>query len=120
MIGRLKAGRIHPDEIAKDLKITRQAVNNHLDTLCRLGIIERAASAPGKERPKIVYSLTSHGLQLLQDMDAALAHYQDLIDNAYQRAEASLDDLLLRGLITEEIYRDRLNKLNAARNDASG
>ncbi len=111
----LRSGRVHPDEIAKDLGIARQAVDYHLQILCDLGVISKGAMSGHKRRPRVSYSITSEGQQLLDGLENAVLNYSDLLEEAYRRKQRTIDDLLLDGEITEEEYRKRMERLHSLR-----
>jgi predicted ArsR family transcriptional regulator len=110
----LKNGRDHPDDIAKDLKITRQAVDHHLQILCGLGIVSKMGGlSENKGRPRVRYGMTREGQKLLGDIENAVLNYSDLLEEAYKRRQRAIDDLLLDGRISEEEYRKRVERLRS-------
>lgn len=110
----LQEGMDHPDHMAKHLKITRQAVDPHLQILCDLGIVsKREGITEITGRPRVRYGITREGQKLLNDIENAELIYSDLLEKAYKRKQREIDDLLLDGKITEEEYRRRVDELRA-------
>ncbi|MEE9506532.1 MAG: ArsR family transcriptional regulator [Thermoplasmata archaeon] len=110
----LQKGMYHPDDIAKHLKITRQAVDPHLQILCNLGIVSRGEGTfEIKGRPRLHFEITREGQKLLDDIENAELIYSDLLEEEYKRKQRAIDDLLLDGKITEEEYRRRVDELRA-------
>ena len=68
----LQEGMDHPDHMAKHLKITRQAVDPHLQILCDLGIVsKREGITEITGRPRVRYGITREGQKLLNDIENA-------------------------------------------------
>jgi len=109
----LKQGRTHPEEIAKKIGITRQAVDVCLLKLYKLGIVDRDAIFPPKKRPKISYRLTERGIILLEDVENVVEKYRDMLEKDFFRAQEDLENQLLNGKISEGIYKKRFAQLKS-------
>src|SRR2546425_11515883 len=57
----LQQGFDHPEDLAKKMKIRRQAVDKQLLELFDWGLVDRAAVFPPTGRPRIVYQMTRRG-----------------------------------------------------------
>lgn len=75
------------------------------------GIVERLAIFPARERPKIVYRLSSIGIELLSRLDEVIEEYEEKRLESYDRDVEELDNMLVRGHINEEVYLKRLKEL---------
>lgn len=107
----LREGYDHPDDIAEELDLTRQAVDKHLKTLHDWGIVERNAVFPPEGRPKIVYELTKPGRQLMNTLDRLAERYKrTMIDRVEDEIE-QLDIKLASGEISEKIYKKKVKEI---------
>ena len=110
----LRNGRTHPDEIANDMGLKRQAVDPYLINLYRLGIIDREAVYPFKGKPRISYKITEKGIILLKALEDLIARHRDEREHDFRHAWEALELELLDGNITEEVYRKRLAELKSS------
>ncbi len=111
IIEMLKEGYDHPDDVAEDLDLTRQAIDKHLKELHDWGIVERNAIFPPEGRPKIVYELTKSGKRLLETMDKLADRYRK---SMIERAESEIEELdkkLSTGELSEKIYRKKIEEI---------
>jgi len=86
----LGEGYDHPDELAEELGLTRQAIDKHLVELHDWGIVERNAVFPHEGRPKIVYELTKAGKKLMNTLDNLSERYKETM---LERAEEEIEQL---------------------------
>jgi predicted transcriptional regulator len=111
----LKKGRTHPDEIAADIGIKRQAVDVYLVNLYKLGLVDRGSTFPlKKKKPRLRYQLTERGIMLFKDVENLVERFREMLENDFHKAEEDLEVQLLDGKISEEIYRKRLAELKAS------
>ena len=107
----LGEGYDHPDDLAEELGLTRQAVDKHLIELHEWGIVERNAVFQHQGRPKIIYELTKPGKKLMNTLDNLAERYKKtLLDRAEEEIK-QLDMKLAMGEISEKIYRKKLREL---------
>ncbi len=107
----LKEGYDHPDELAEELNLTRQAVDKHLIELHDWGIVSRNAVFPHEGRPKIIYELTKTGKKLMNTLDNLAERYKETI---LERAEDEIEQLdmkLATGELSEKIYRKKVKEI---------
>ncbi len=107
----LGEGYDHPDELAEELGLTRQAVDKHLVELHDWGIVERNAVFPHEGRPKIVYELTKAGKKLMNTLDNLAEKYKETM---LERAEGEIEQLdmkLATGELSEKIYRKKVKEI---------
>lgn len=111
IIKMLKGGYDHPEDIADELDMTRQAIDKHLIELHDWGLVERNAVFPPDGRPKIVYELTKEGKQLMNVFDKIGDRYrQTMIDRAEKEME-QLDSKLAHGEIIEKVYENKIKEI---------
>ncbi len=107
----LHDGYEHPDELADELDITRQAVDKHLKILHDWKLVEKKAIFPSEERHKIIYEPTSKSDKLISKLNQVAENYRvTLLDEARQEIEG-LDTKLARSEITEDKYREKLEEI---------
>ncbi len=106
----LGEGYDHPDELAEELGLTRQAVDKHLVELHDWGVVERNAVFPHEGRPKIVYELTKEGKKLMNTLDNLAERYKEtMLERAEEEIE-QLDMKLATGDLSEKIYRKKVKE----------
>ncbi len=104
-------GYDHPDDLAEELGITRQAVDKHLVELHDWGIVERNAVFPHEGRPRIVYDMTRSGKRLMNSLDDLAEKYRE---NMIERAENQIEQLDMKlavGELSEKIYRKKVEEI---------
>ncbi len=107
----LREGYDHPDDLAEDLELTRQAVDKHLKVLHEWGMVERNAVFPPEGRPKIVYEMTKAGKRLMNTMDKLAERYKSTM---IERAEYEIEELdikLATGELSEKIYKKKVKEI---------
>jgi len=107
----LSEGYDHPDDLAEELGLTRQAVDKHLVELHEWGMVERNAVFPHEGRPKIVYELTKQAKRLMNTLDRLAERYRETM---LERAEEEIEDLdmkLAAGDLSEKIYRKKVEEI---------
>ncbi|MEF8835406.1 MAG: ArsR family transcriptional regulator [Candidatus Thermoplasmatota archaeon] len=107
----LLEGYDHPDDLAEELELTRQAVDKHLVELHDWGMVERNAIFPHEGRPKIVYELTKAGKRLMNTLDSLAEKYREtMVDRAENEIE-QLDRKLAEGDLSEKIYKKKVKDI---------
>ncbi len=107
----LGEGYDHPEELAAELELTRQAIDKHLLELHDWGVVERNAVFPHEGRPKIVYELTKSGKKLMNTLDNLAERYKETM---LERAEDEIEQLdikLATGELSEKIYRKKVKEI---------
>lgn len=107
----LDQGFDHPEDLAEELNMTRQAVDKHLIELHDWGLVERNAVFPPEGRPKIVYEMTKQCRQLTNTYDKIAERYRK---SMIQRAENELeqwDTKLVEGEISEKVYKKKIQEV---------
>ncbi|MFW5946198.1 MAG: ArsR/SmtB family transcription factor [Candidatus Natronoplasma sp.] len=108
----LGEGYDHPDELAEELELTRQAVDKHLVELHDWGVVERNAVFPHGGRPKIVYELTKEGKRLMNTLDKLAERYKEtMLERAEEEIE-HLDMKLAMGELSEKVYKKKVKEIN--------
>jgi len=101
---------MHPEELAQEFGITRQAVDKHLSLLYKYGLVDKRIKEGA--RPMVFYRITSEGEEFLQNFeDLAQGHIVN-IRKRYKEEIFSLDRMLVDGEITEMEYRGRKRALD--------
>jgi len=104
-------GYDHPDDLAEELGLTRQAVDKHLVKLHEWGMVERNAVFPPEGRPKIVYDLTRSGKKLMNTLDKLARRYRaTMIERAENEIE-QLDRKLAEGELSEKVYKKKIKEI---------
>ena len=111
IIDMLNSGYDHPEDIAEDLDMTRQAVDKHLIELHDWGLVERNAIFPHDGRPKIIYELTRECKQLAQVFDRIGDKYRSSMINRAEKEMEQLDIKLAEGEIAEKIYDKKIQEI---------
>ncbi len=104
-------GYDHPDDLAEELELTRQAVDKHLVELHDWGMVERNAIFPHEGRPKIIYELTKPGKRLMNTLDSLAKRYKETM---VERAESEIEELdkkLAVGDLSERVYRRKVKEI---------
>ncbi len=95
----------HPEDLAREFGITRQAVDKHLTLLYRFGLVDKRIKEGA--RPMVFYRITPEGEDFLQSFeDMARGHILNL-RKRYKDELFTLDRMLVNGDITEREYRER-------------
>ena len=113
----LNVGYTHPADIAKKLKVTRQAVDKALRDLFEAGILDRSAVFPPEGRPKILYTINKEGRNLIRALEEASCNYYNELDERKKWEMKQLDTMLAEGRLPEEIYLRKKRQLEEARGD---
>jgi len=100
----LQQGFDHPEDLAKKMKIRRQAVDKQLVELFDWGLVDRAAVFPPAGRPRIVYQVTRRGRDLVDLLDRTAKEYKEGFHGDFQREMDDLETKLAGGEIAEEMY----------------
>ena len=111
IIEMLRQGYDHPEDIAEDLEMTRQAVDKHLIELHNWGLVERNAIFPPDGRPKIVYELTSECRQLVKVLDSIAEKYKQSMVKRAEKEIEHLDMKLAEGELAEKIYNKKIKEV---------
>ncbi|MFW6197151.1 MAG: ArsR/SmtB family transcription factor [Thermoplasmatota archaeon] len=111
IIDMLNSGYDHPDDIASDMDMTRQAVDKHLIELHDWGLVERNAIFPHDGRPKIIYELTRECKQLIKVFDRIADKYRNSMVNRAEKEMEQLDIKLAEGDIAEKIYEKKIKEI---------
>lgn len=111
IIDMLNSGYDHPDDIASDMDMTRQAVDKHLIELHDWGLVERNAIFPHDGRPKIIYELTRECKQLIKVFDRIADKYRNSMVNRAEKEMEQLDIKLVEGDIAEKIYEKKIKEI---------
>ncbi len=105
IINSLRDRAKHPKEIAKELEISRVAVDKRLKKLKKHGLVEpKACVSKNSDRTIIKYELSGACLQLLDSID-------NDVNNYYKQKLRDLDILLATDEIDENDYLEKRQKL---------
>ena len=92
----------HPDEIAKTLRISRQAADKHLSTLYRLGMVDKRIKEGN--RPMVYYKSSEQAMELVCDLEELMESYINALRDEVSSQIKQLDENLVYGKITEGEY----------------
>lgn len=109
----LRQGFDHPEDLAKKMKVRRQAVDKQLLELFEWGLVDRAAVFPPTGRPRIVYQATLRGKDLVDLLDRAAKDYQEGFRGDFQREMDDLETKLAAGEVAEEMYFKKRQEIEA-------
>jgi len=101
----------HPDDLAKKFNMTRQAIDKHLMFMYSLGLIDRAALYPPDGRPRIVYTVSREGVELVRDIQIRVRRYAEDRWNRYLHEISQLDAKLASGELSEDAHKRLVNRL---------
>jgi len=104
----IKNGINHPEDIAREMKITRQGVDKHLRELYRYGIIEKYWVIGRK--PRIVYNLTSLGEWLYNSLLSLEKNFIRKAREEFKDILRNLDKEFLSGNISKKDYLARISE----------
>lgn len=107
----LREGYDHPDDLAEELELTRQAVDKHLILLHDRGMVERNAVFPPEGRPRIVYELTKSGKRLMNTLDKLAERYKGTMVERAENEIEELDMKLASGDLSEKIYKKKVKEV---------
>ena len=111
----LREGMDHPDDISKKLGVVRQTVDWHLIKLSALGIVDRKAVSSLSGRPRITYRLTEEGEALVRSIESLVDQHYIKFVNEFSQQQMELDRRLARAEISEEVYLEKMRKLEKER-----
>ncbi len=100
----LQQGFDHPEDLAKKLKVRRQAVDKQILELFGWGLVDRSAVFPPTGRPRIVYQVTARGKDLVELLEKAAVDFRSSFRGDYERELEDLDAKLAAGEIAQEMY----------------
>jgi len=100
----LQQGFDHPEDVAKKLKVRRQAVDKQLVELFGWGLVDRAAVFPPTGRPRIVYQVTQRGKDLVDLLEKSAQDFRASFRGDFERELEALEAKLAAGEIAEEMY----------------
>ncbi len=93
---------MHPEDIAREVGITRQGVDKHLALLYQFGLVDKRVKM--EVRPMVFYRITPEGEELIRNFeDMAQSHIIGL-KNRYKEELITLDRMLVEGNMSEAEY----------------
>ncbi len=109
----LQQGFDHPEDLAKKMKIRRQAVDKQLAELFYWGLVDRSAVFAATGRPRIVYRVTKRGADLVALLERAAQDFRAALREDLDRELESLESTLAAGEIAEEMYFKKRKEIEA-------
>ena len=109
----LQQGFDHPEDLAKKMKVRRQAIDKQLLELFDWGLVDRAAVFPPTGRPRIVYQATRRAKDIVDLLDRAAMEFRDGFRGDFQREMDDLEAKLAAGEVAEEMYFKKRKELEA-------
>ncbi len=100
----------HPEELAKDFGLTRQAMDKHLSILYSRGFLAKIVKYEG--RPKVYYRLTDEGDELLRNFEGIANDFLMALRNRYKEELFTIDRMLVDGEISEGEYKKKKRTLD--------
>ena len=99
----------HPEEMAREFGITRQAVDKHLSILYRFGLVDKRVKEGA--RLMVFYQITSEGEEFLQGFETLSEGHFVGLRKRYKEELINLDRMLVNGEMDEGEYRRRKRAL---------
>jgi len=109
----LRQGFDHPEDLAKKMKIRRQAVDKQLSELFDWGLVDRSAVFAPTGRPRIVYRVTLRGGDLVDLLERAAKDYKASFRGDFEQELEGLEAKLAAGEIAEEMYFKKRKEIEA-------
>jgi predicted ArsR family transcriptional regulator len=109
----LQQGFDHPEDLAKKLKVRRQAVDKQITELFGWGLVDRSAVFPPTGRPRIVYQVTQRGKDLVDLLEKAAQDFRASFRGDYERELEDLDAKLAAGEVAQEMYFKKRGEIDA-------
>ncbi len=92
----------HPEDLARELGITRQGVDKHLSILYRYSFVDKKVKMD--KRPMVFYRITSEGEDFLANFENMVQEHVMSVRNRYKDEIFNLDRMLVDGEIGESEY----------------
>lgn len=105
---------VSPEEIARTLGMTRQAVDKHLKDLVKYGIVERMW-VTGVRKPRIEFKISSLGTYFYDNLKSFLSDYRSLGSRDFNDRLKSLDLKLMKDEIDSRRYSELRKELENER-----
>ena len=109
----LQQGFDHPEDLARKMKIRRQAVDKQLAELFFWGLVDRSAESAPTGRPRILYFVTKRGADLAALLEKAAGDFRASFREDFERELADLEAKLAAGQIAEEMYFKKRKEIEA-------
>src|SRR3972149_10260978 len=100
----LQQGFDHPEDLAKKMKVHRQAVDKQLTELFYWGLVDRSAVFPPTGRPRIVYRVTKRGGDLVALIERAAQDFRASFREDFERELEDLESKLAAGENAQGVY----------------
>ncbi len=100
----------HPEELAREFGITRQAIDKHLTLLHHYGLVDKRIKEGA--RPMVFYRITSEGEELLHNFENLAEEHFISVRKRYKDELLTLDRMLVEGELNEGEYKRRRNALD--------
>jgi predicted ArsR family transcriptional regulator len=104
-------GHDHPDDLAKKMDATRQAVDKHLAMLMDLGFIERQAVFAPSGRPRVAFRVTKGTREMIVEIGRLVGEFRGRIEDGYRSERSDLDRELAEGILDQESHARKLDEL---------
>jgi len=99
LLGNMK---LTADELTKELKISRPAVEKHLKQMLEIGLIERKADT--YPTLKYIYTIPTPGIDLLSNVRDAIDTFVSSLREEYTRRLENEEQMYVLGMSSKERY----------------
>jgi len=102
LLGRTGRGKMTADNLAKELKISRPAVEKHLKQMLEIKLIERSAETIPNLH--FIYFIPEHSQDLVSDLNDCLETFINALEEKYAQRLETEEQLFLLGGSSKEKY----------------
>ncbi len=92
----------HPEEVAREFSVSRQAADKHIAILYRAGLVEKHIKEG--TRPMVYYQTTDAGAKFMNDIVEAIENHILEIKKQISDKIREFDEMLVNGDLSEREY----------------
>ncbi|MCG3225779.1 MAG: ArsR family transcriptional regulator [Candidatus Heimdallarchaeota archaeon] len=102
ILGLLSSIKLTADELTKELKISRPAVEKHLKQMLEIGLIERKADT--YPTLKYIYTIPEPGVDLISNVQDSIETFISSLMDEFTRRLENEEQMYLLGMSSKERY----------------
>ncbi len=102
ILGLLSSMKLTADELTKELKISRPAVEKHLKQMLEIGLIERKADT--YPTLKYIYTIPEPGVDLISNVQDSIETFISSLMDEFTRRLENEEQMYLLGMSSKERY----------------